>query len=72
MGHKIPSRPGGGIATHIFILKRQRLFVLIDYYSNLLEVDRLLDIKASATILKLKSYLARYGISDQVVGKNGL
>lgn len=44
----------------------------IEYYSNLCEVDRLPNTKARATILKLKSHFARYGIPDQVINDNGL
>lgn len=52
------------VGVDIFILDGKDYLVIIDYYSNFWEVDRLLDIKVSIVILKLKSYFFRYGIFD--------
>ena len=71
MSHEVPSRPWEKIATDIFTLDGKDYLVTIDYYSNFWEVDRLLNTKASTTILKLKSHFARYGIPDQVISDNG-
>ena len=71
MSHEAPSRPWEKIATDIFTLDGKDYLVTIDYYSNFLEIDRLLNTKAVTTILKLKNHFVRYGILDQVVSDNG-
>lgn len=52
------------IVIDIFIFDGKDYLVIIDYFSNFWEVDRLLNIKAIIIIFKLKSYFVRYGISD--------
>ena len=45
--------------------------VIVDYFSNYWEVDKLQDTKATTTVRKLKAQFARHGIPDIVVSDNG-
>ena len=58
MSQEVPSRPWEKITTDIVTLDDKDYLVTIDYYSNFWEVDRLPSIKASTTILKLRSHFA--------------
>ena len=55
MSHEVPSRPWEKVATDIFTLDGKDYLVIIDYYSNFWEVDRLPNTKAHTTILKLRA-----------------
>ena len=71
MSHEVPSRPWEKVPTGIFTLDLKDYLVTTDYYSNFWEMDRLPNITASTTILKLKNLFARYGIPDQMISDNG-
>lgn len=58
------------IVIDIFILDGKDYLVMIDYYSNFWGVNRLLNIKVSIIILKLKSYFVCYGMFDKVISDN--
>ena len=45
--------------------------MLIDYYSNVWEVNRLEDTKASTRIQKIKAHFAQNGIADALISDNG-
>lgn len=55
-----------------FEFKDKNYLVIVDYYSNFWEVDKLFDIKVSIVVLKFKNYFVRYGCLDIVVFDNGL
>ena len=71
MPHKVPSRPWEKVGANIFEHDDKEYLIMVDYYSNFWEVDRLPDMKASTVILKLKNHFARYGCLVQVVSDNG-
>ena len=71
MPHKVPSRPWEKVGANIFEHDDKEYLIMVDYYSNFWEVDRLPDMKASTVILKLKNHFARYGCPVQVVSDNG-
>ena len=45
--------------------------VVVDYYSNFIEVERLTTITTSGVCKSLKSMFSRYGIPDKLVSDNG-
>ena len=59
------------VGADIFTLNGKDYIVLVDYFLNFWEVNRLYDTKASTCIKKIKSHFARYGIPDVVISDNG-
>ena len=51
--------------------RSRHCLITVDYLSNLWEIDRLRDTKASTCVWKLKSHFARNGIPDVVISDNG-
>ena len=71
MSHELTDRPWEKPAADLFTIYGTEYLVLVDYFSNFWEVDRLEDTKASTCIRKMKSHFARYGIPDLVISDNG-
>ena len=53
MGHSIPDRPWSKIAPDLFELKEEHCLVLIDYYSDWIEFDKMRDQIAAEDIAPL-------------------
>jgi hypothetical protein len=66
-----PSLPFSVVATDLFHIKDREYLVLVDLYSNFIEVDRMTTSTADDVIYKLKAHFARYGIPDIVYSDNG-
>ena len=64
MSHEVPSHPWEKVAVDTFTYDGKDYLVMVDYFSNFWEVDRLPNTKGSTTILKLKSHFACCGIPD--------
>ena len=64
-------RPWERVGTDIFTLNGKDYLLLVDYFSNFWEVNRLPDTRASTCIRKMKSHFARNGIPDVVISDNG-
>ena len=62
--HEIPARPWQKIGTDLFTIKSRNYLVTVDYYSNFIKVDYLVEKTSDAVINKLKHHFARYGIPD--------
>ena len=71
MSHEIPSRQYEKVAADLFALDGTDYQILVDYYSNFWEIDRLYSIKTGAIIKKMKAHFARYGIPSTVVTDPG-
>ena len=69
--HPTPALPWQNIATDIMTLYGHDYLVVVDYYSNYPEIERLKDTTASSVINKLKSILARHGRCQTLVSDNG-
>ena len=53
-------------------LDNQHFLIMVDYYSNFIEVAELeRDTKTATVIRKIKENIARYGIMDTLVSDNG-
>ena len=52
--HAIPDRPWSRVAADLFSLHSKNYIVLVDYYSNFLEVGELLDTSACSVVQFLK------------------
>ena len=69
--HPVPYRPWQRVATDLFTFENRNYFVLVDYYSNFIELDYLADTSSQTVIHKLKMHFARHGVPDYVVSDNG-
>ena len=69
--HKIPDRPWSSVAADLFSLHGKNYIVLVDYYSNFLEVSELPDTAACSVIQFLKEQFSHHRIPDCLVTDNG-
>ena len=69
--HEILDRPCSRVAADLFSLHGKNHIVLVDYYSNFLEVGELPDTSACSVIQFLKEQFSRHGIPDCLVTDNG-
>ena len=69
--HEIPDRPWSRVATDLFSLKSKDYIVLVDYYSDYIEVSPLTDTTSSSIVKFLKVQFSRHGIPDVLVSDNG-
>ena len=73
MSHCIPDRPWFKIAADPFEFKGEHNLVLVDYYSDWIEFDKMRDQTATETIALLLKQFSRWGLPGEVVtdcGKN--
>ncbi|XP_060080243.1 uncharacterized protein LOC132559627 [Ylistrum balloti] len=69
--HPVPSLPWSKVGTDLCELNGKTYLVLVDYYSNFIEVAPLKDTRTSTVIRHMKENIARYGIMDTLVSDNG-
>lgn len=69
--HPVPDRPWQRVATDLFTFENRNFLVLVDYYSNFIELDYLADTSSQTVIHKLKMHFARHGVPDYVASDNG-
>ena len=69
--HKIPDRPWSRLAADLFTLHSKDYIVLVDYYSDFVEVSPLKQTTSSAIIKFMRVQFSRYGIPDILVSDNG-
>ena len=63
--------PGQTVGTDICYVKKRRYLIVVDYFSNFIEVNYLASLASSETIRALKSVFARHGIPEVVRSDNG-
>jgi len=68
---KLPDRPWSRVAIDIFTLHRKEYVVLVDYYSDFVEVQEVADTTSPTIIQFLKEQFSRHGIPDVLVSDNG-
>ena len=69
--HVVPARPWAKIGVDLCDLNGRTLLVVIDYFSNYLEVCRLQQLTSAAVIRSLSEQFARWGVPDTLVSDNG-
>uniref|UniRef100_A0A1X7V5L8 Integrase catalytic domain-containing protein n=2 Tax=Amphimedon queenslandica TaxID=400682 RepID=A0A1X7V5L8_AMPQE len=69
--HYIPSRPWEKVGSDLFEFRGQHYLILVDYYSNFIEVDRLRQTTSEQVIEICKSQFARHGIPNEFISDNG-
>ena len=69
--HEIPERPWSKVATNLFSFNGDNFLVIVDYFSNYIEMEKLRSQTSPAVINVLKTIFALHGIPDTVVSDNG-
>ena len=69
--HQIPDRPWSRVAADQFKLHGKDYIVIVDFYSDFIEVKMLEENTSSAVIEFLKEQFSRHGLPDILVTDNG-
>ncbi|CAG9089362.1 unnamed protein product [Plutella xylostella] len=69
--HPVPDRPWLKLGSDIFEYRRKYYVILVDYFSNYVEVNELNSICSKAVINALKEQFGRHGIPIELVTDNG-
>ena len=70
--HTIPIRPWSKISADLFQLDGNNYLVMVDHYSDHIELDSLSGNTSANTVIKaMKRQFARHGIPDELVTDNG-
>jgi len=65
--HEIPERPWQKVGSDIFTFCNRNYLTTVDYFTNFIDVDYLLDTLSQTMVTKLKLQFARYGIPDILI-----
>ena len=68
---RVPDRPWSRVAVDMFTLHRKEYIILVDYYSDFVEVREVADTTSPTIIQFLKEQFIRHGIPDVIVSDNG-
>ena len=69
--HPLPNGPWKKFASDIFELHSKHYIVLVDYYSNFIELESLDNLSSGAVIKFMKINIARYGLFVELISDNG-
>ena len=69
--HNIPARPWAKVGADLCEMNGRTLLVVVDYFSDYIEVERLASTTTQAILKPLRSMFARHGIPDTIVSDNG-
>ena len=69
--HMIPERPWSQVGADLFQFNSQNYLILVDYYSNFIELNLLNTTTSQQVVTHLKSQFARHGIPDRLITGNG-
>ena len=70
--HPIPALPWNKVGTDLFEHDGKNYILLVDYYSNYIEVAPLNQDTRSVTVIRnIKTMIARYGIMETLMSDNG-
>ena len=69
--HEIPERPWSKVATDLFSHSGETFIVMVDYYSNFIEFERIKNTSSHSVIQALKTTFGRHGIPESLVSDNG-
>jgi len=64
-------RPWSKVAADVCNLHGRQLLVVVDYFSNFIEVSRLTTLTSQATVRALGDIFARFGVPDVLITDNG-
>ena len=68
--HEFPDRPWSKVGIDLCEFQGHTLLVMVDYYSNFMEVERITKTITSGVSKVLMDMFSRYGVPDQVMSDN--
>ena len=71
LSHSVPERPCEKVGVDLCEFEGQHYLIMVDYYSNFIEADRLRQTTSEHMIEICKSQFARHGIPNMFVSDNG-
>jgi len=71
MSHDIPDHAWQKVGIDLLTHESTDYVVIVDYFSNFWEIDKLHHTTSNSVITKVKSHFARYGIPSTVMTDNG-
>lgn len=71
MPHHIPPLPWTKVGSDIFQYGGKYFLILVDYFSNFIEVNPLTNIGTRAVVTAMKDQFARHGVPQKLVTDNG-
>ena len=69
--HPLPMLPWNKVGTDLFEIGNDHYLILVDYYSNFIEVAPLPNTSSRTVIGHIKANISRYGIMETLVSDNG-
>ncbi|KAJ0175476.1 hypothetical protein K1T71_008635 [Dendrolimus kikuchii] len=69
--HSVPDLPWRKVGSDIFTLRQKNFLLLVDYFSNFIEVSPLKSISTKAVVTAMKDQFARHGIPAELITDNG-
>jgi transposase InsO family protein len=69
--HEVVARAWSKVGADLCELNGRTLLVIVDYYSNFIEVARVTSTTTRSIVKELKAMFARYGVPDVLVTDNG-
>jgi transposase InsO family protein len=69
--HQLPMTPWSKVGTDLFEFQGKSYLILVDYYSNFIEVEELKTQTSREVMLHMKRIIARNGIMDTLISDNG-
>jgi transposase InsO family protein len=69
--HPLPNRPWSKVGADKFEIDNRHFLIMVDYYSNFIEVEPLSTQHTSSVVRAMKANIARYGIMDVLISDNG-
>ena len=71
ISHDMPTRAWQKVGSDIFSIFDRNYLLLVDYFSDFIEIDFLPDIRARTVIHKTKAHFARHGIPELLITDSG-
>lgn len=68
---QIPSLPWEKVGSDIFEYRKQYFLIVVDYFSNFIEVTKLKNLTSSVLIESVKAIFSRHGIPKILISDNG-
>lgn len=69
--HKDGKGPWDKVGTDLFVIENRNYLLVIDYYTNFIEVDYLPSTSSKVVIEKLKKQFCRFGIPREIISDGG-
>lgn len=69
--HDVPALPWHKLASDIFEYRKRKYIILVDYFSNYVEVGELSTMSAKQVVNFMREQFARHGIPSELVTDNG-